>query len=61
MPTENDDEVGEEGKTEKQRRKPNRLSMPKPRLNNKRTTAIRMNVQNPFRVPQKTIKLKYLY
>ena len=61
MPTENDDEVGEQGKTETQRRKPNRLSMPKPRLNNKRTTAIRMNVQNPFRVPQKTIKLKYLY
>ncbi len=61
MPTENDDEVGEEGKTEKERRKPNRLSMPKPRLNNKRTTAIRMNIQNPFRVPQKTIKLKYLY
>jgi hypothetical protein len=61
MPTENDDEVGEQGKTEEQRRKPNRLSMPKARLNNKRTTAIRMNVQNPFRVPQKTIKLKYLY
>ena len=61
MPTENDDEVGEQGKTEEQRRKPNRLSMPKARLNNKRTTAIRMNIQNPFRVPQKTIKLKYLY
>jgi hypothetical protein len=61
MPSENNDEVGEQGKTEEQRRKPNRLSMPKARLNNKRTTAIRMNIQNPFRVPQKTIKLKYLY
>jgi hypothetical protein len=61
MPSENDDQVGEEGKTEKQRRKPNRLELPKARLNNQRTTAIRMNVQNPFRVPQKTMKLKYLY
>ena len=61
MPSENDDQVGEEGKTEKQRKKPNRITMPAPRLNNRRTTAIRMNVQNPFRVPQKTMKLKYLY
>jgi len=61
MPSENEEQVGEEGKTEKQRRKPNRIELPKPRLNNQRTTAIRMNVQNPFRVPQKTMKLKYLY
>lgn len=60
MPNEND-EVGEKGQTEKQRKKPNRLSLPKPRLNNERTNAIRMNVRNPFRVPQKTMKLKYLY
>ena len=40
MPSENDDQVGEEGKTEKQRRKPNRIELPKPRLNNQRTTAI---------------------
>jgi hypothetical protein len=58
MPNENDEE---EGETEKQRKKPNRLSLPKPRLNNERTNAIRMNVRNPFRVPQKTMKLKYLY
>lgn len=61
MPSENDPDVGEEGQTNRQRKKPNRLSMPKPRLNNERTNAIRMNVRNPFRVPQKTIKLKYLY
>ena len=61
MPNENDEEVGEKGQTEKQRKKPNRLSLPKPRLNNERTNAIRMNVRNPFRVPQKTMKLKYLY
>ena len=61
MPSENDDAVGEKGKTAKQRKKPNRLTMLNPRLNNKRTNAIRMNVDNPFRVPQKTIKLKYLY
>jgi len=61
MPSENDQDVGEEGKTEKQRKKPNRISMSKSRLNNERTNAIRMNVRNPFRVPQKTMKLKYLY
>ena len=61
MPSENDQDVGEEGKTEKQRKKPNRISIPKSRLNNERTTAMRMNVRNPFRVPQKTMKLKYLY
>lgn len=61
MPSENDQDVGEEGKTEKQRKKPNRISMPKSRLNNERTNAIKMNVRNPFRVPQKTMKLKYLY
>ena len=61
MPSENDKAVGEEGQTKKQRKKPNRLGMPKPRLNNERTNAIRMNVRNPFRVPQKTMKLKYLY
>ena len=41
MPSENDDQVGEEGKTEKQRRKPNRIELPKPRLNNQRTTSTR--------------------
>ena len=61
MPSENDQDVGEEGKTEKQRKKPNRITMPKSRLNNERTNAIRMNVRNPFRIPQKTMKLKYLY
>ena len=61
MPSENDPDIGEEGQTNRQRKKPNRISMPKPRLNNERTNAIRMNVRNPFRVPQKTIKLKYLY
>jgi hypothetical protein len=61
MPNENDEEVGEKGQTEKQRKKPNRLSLPKSRLNNERPNAIRMNVRNPFRVPQKTMKLKYLY
>jgi len=61
MPSENDPDVGQFEKSEKQRKKPNRLSMLKPRLNNERTNAIRMNVRNPFRVPQKTMKLKYLY
>ena len=61
MPSQNDQDVGEEGKTEKQRKKPNRITMPKSRLNNERTNAIRMNVRNPFRIPQKTMKLKYLY
>jgi len=58
MPSENE-MIQEE--TVKQPKKPIRLNMLNPRLNNKRTTAIRMNVDNPFRVPQKTIKLKYLY
>ena len=61
MPSENDVAVGEKDKTAKQRKKPNRLTMLNPRLNNKRTNAIKMNVDNPFRAPQKTIKLKYLY
>ena len=61
MPTENDTQVNAEDLTELQQRKPKRISLPKPRLNNERTTAIRMNVRNPFRVPQKTMKLKYLY
>jgi hypothetical protein len=61
MPSENDPDVGQFEKSEKERKKPNRLSMLKPRLNNERTNAIRMNVRNPFRVPQKTMKLKYLY
>ena len=61
MPSENDDEVGEKGKSEKQKKKPNRLQLLNPRLNNKRTNALKANVNNPFRVPQKTIKLKYLY
>ena len=61
MPTENDDMVNEEGQTQRQRQKPNRLALPKSRLNNERTNAIRQNINNPFRRPQKTVKLKYLY
>jgi hypothetical protein len=57
MPNEND--RGEEALTMK--KKSNRIKMPKPGLNNKRTTAIRMNTRNPFRGSQNTIKLKYLY
>ncbi len=53
--------VGEQGLSKFQKRKPKRLALPKPKLNNERTTAIRMNLNNPFRVPQKTMKLKYLY
>ena len=61
MPSENDDMVNEEDQTQRQRKKPNRLALPKPRLNNERTNAIRQTVNNPFRRPQKTVKLKYLY
>lgn len=61
MPSEKDDEVGERDLSKLQKRKPKRLALPKPRLNNERTTAIRMNLNNPFRVPQKTMKLKYLF
>jgi hypothetical protein len=57
MPNEND--RGEEALTMK--KKSNRIKMLKPGLNNKRTTAIRMNTRNPFRGNQNTIKLKYLY
>ena len=60
MPSENDrGEEAEEPLTRK--KKSNRIKMPKPGLNNKRTTAIRMNTRNPFRGSQNTIKLKYLY
>ena len=61
MPSENDDMVNEEGQTQRQRKKPNRLALPKSRLNNERTNAIRQTINNPFRRPQKTVKLKYLY
>ena len=61
MPSENDDRVNEENLTERQRKKPNRLALPKSRLNNERTNAIRQTINNPFRRPQKTVKLKYLY
>ena len=61
MPSEKDDEVGERDLSKLQKRKPKRIALPKPRLNNERTTAIRMNLNNPFRVPQKTMKLKYLF
>jgi len=61
MPSENDDMVNEEGQTQRQRQKPNRLALPKSRLNNERTNAIRQTINNPFRRPQKTVKLKYLY
>jgi len=61
MPSENDDMVNEEDQTQRQRKKPNRLALPKSRLNNERTNAIRQTVNNPFRRPQKTVKLKYLY
>ena len=60
MPSENDrGEEVEEPLTRK--KKSNRIKMPKPGLNNKRTTAIRMNTRNPFRGNQNTIKLKYIY
>ena len=60
MPSENDrGEEVEEPLTRK--KKSNRIKMPTPGLNNKRTTAIRMNTRNPFRGSQNTIKLKYLY
>jgi hypothetical protein len=60
MPSENDrGEEVEEPLTRK--KKSNRIKMPKPGLNNKRTTAIRMNTRNPFRGSPNTIKLKYLY
>ena len=61
MPSENDDMVNEKDQTQIQRKKPNRLALPKSRLNNERTNAIRQTVNNPFRRPQKTVKLKYLY
>ena len=61
MPSERDDQVGERDLSTLQKRKPKRLALPKSRLNNERTTAIRMNLNNPFRVPQKTMKLKYLF
>jgi hypothetical protein len=61
MPSENDPEIGQEGLTEKEKMKPKRLNLIKSKLNNKRTNALRMNINNPFRVPQKTVKLKYLY
>ena len=61
MPSEKDDQVGEQGLSNLQKRKPKRLALPKSRLNNERTNAIRMNLNNPFRVPQKTMKLKYLF
>ena len=61
MPSENDEDIGTEKMTEIERKKPRRLTLSKPKLNNQRTTAIRMNLNNPFRVPQKTMKLKYLY
>ena len=59
MPSEND--RGEEVEPLTRKKKSNRIKMPKPGLNNKRTTAIRMNTRNPFRGSQNTIKLKYLY
>jgi hypothetical protein len=61
MPSQKDDEVGERGLSTLEKRKPKRLALPKSRLNNERTNAIRMNLNNPFRVPQKTMKLKYLF
>ena len=61
MPSENDDMVNEKDQTQRQLKKPNRLALPKSRLNNERTNAIRQTINNPFRRPQKTVKLKYLY
>lgn len=61
MPSENDPDIGEEGLSKKEKMKPKRLKIVEPRLNNRRTNALKMNTNNPFRVPQKTLKLKYLY
>lgn len=61
MPSENDPDVGEEGMSRKQKAKPKRLNLPPPRLNNERTNAIRRNVNNPFRIPQRKSRISFLY
>jgi hypothetical protein len=55
LPSEN--EQPNEGK----KKKNNQLKIPKPQERNRATNAISMNKQNPFKRPQKTLKLKYLY
>ena len=55
LPSEN--EQPNEGK----KKKNNQLKIPKSQERNRATGAISMNKQNPFRRPQKTLKLKYLY
>ncbi len=55
LPSEN--EQPNEGK----KKKNNQLKIPKPQERNRATGAISMNKQNPFKRPQKTLKLKYLY
>ena len=61
MPSENERGEDKEEEPLTRGKKSNRIKMPKPGLNNKRTTAIRMNTRNPFRGNQNTIKLKYIY
>ena len=61
MPSENDPDVGEEGLSKEKKRKPKRLNLPPPRLNNERTTALKRNLNNPFRIPQRRNRLTYLY
>lgn len=55
LPSEN--EQPNEGK----KKKNNKLKIPKSQERNRATGAISMNKQNPFKRPQKTLKLKYLY
>ena len=55
LPSEN--EQPNEGK----KKKNNQLKIPKSQERNRATGAISMNKQNPFKRPQKTLKLKYLY
>ena len=55
LPSEN--EQPNEGK----KKKNNQLKIPKSQERNRATNAISMNKQNPFKRPQKTLKLKYLY
>jgi hypothetical protein len=55
LPTEN------EQPNESKKKKYNKLKIPPPQERNKATGAIKFNKQNPFKRPQKTLKLKYLY
>ncbi len=55
LPSEN------EQPNERKKKKNNQLKIPKSQERNRATGAISMNKQNPFKRPQKTLKLKYLY